>query len=195
MNTPNLDRFKPKPKDLIRTFWYPDNAETSEANGFRVTLAYTSPVTFGELEDKIRTRFTRDRSRTEAAPATVRNEVMNECLLHVVKKCEGVTFGKLQALCELDADAVRDAGGLDAPVPMDPSEGTNGELARLWLLKLLTDCTNFKNWVTQVSSTLVYFQDADWKERVKNSPAGGQAKKDGLTTSSEPASETSPATA
>lgn len=187
MSTTNpLDRFKPKPEALIRKFWFPPET-ASEETGFRVTIRYTSPAVFGELEERIRTRFTKER-KTDAPPATQRREIMNELLLHTVVKCEGVTFGKLQALIPLDADAVAKSGGLDAPVPMDPENPTNGEEGRYWLLRLLDESTAFSQWVTQISQNLSAFQNEDWRERVKNSMEGGKkATAAGPTTSSAPA--------
>jgi hypothetical protein len=164
-----LADMKPKADELIRLFWYPDNADSK--TGFEVYLQYLSPEVRSEVEEKVRLRLQRE-NQVETAPGDKRRAIINEVLLVAVTRCKGVTFEKLKDLIPLGAEQVAANGGLEAIVPMDPSDPHQAKEARENILFLLDNSERFAQWAMGTCVDISRFQANDWSDRVKNLSGG-----------------------
>lgn len=164
---------QPKREELIRTFWYPENAGTDATNGFKVMCSYMNPASLGEIEQQARTRIKQaGKILEDMAPKDARTLMLSEVLLQAIVKIEGMTYDKLRKLVPISADQVKEAGGPDAAVDMDPERGVDG---RDNVLFLLEQCNRFSDWMAQVSGDIGRFQDSDWEVRSKNSVTGAES--------------------
>lgn len=164
-----LEDMKPDRSDLVRPFWFPENA--NQETGIKVWLQYLSPEVRTEVQDKVRIKMQRD-GKADAAPGDQRRAMIQEVLLEAVTRCEFATFRKLSALVPLKASAVASSGGLDATVPMDPDVAAEAKEARENILYLLNASDAFATWAMQTCGDISRFQAADWEDRIKNSNGG-----------------------
>ncbi len=163
-----LEQMKPADEDLIQTFGYPEGG--LEAAKISITLKYFSPELRAELFSRIALR-----NKREGNPEILDAQRMleQELAIEVIVRGVGATYGKIRSFVPISAKAVKEQGGLDAEVKLDPSVGGGmGDEARANIKYLVLQSDAFRTWVLGTSGNIAKFQSDDWEERAKNSESG-----------------------
>jgi hypothetical protein len=169
-----LSQLKGKESVITRRFAFPPNAKPSER--FTVNVHYLSPALFDEQREKVKVKIVdgggKRKGSEEISESEFKKLLIADILVRTIEKIEGCTIAKLRRLVNMSADAVAAAGGLDAVVPMDPTDPATKDEAIDNISFLLAECPEFFNWLVNVCTDLGNHQDEEWEEQVGNLRAG-----------------------
>ncbi len=193
-----LNRVKDKnPKPTVRTFVFVPGGAADVA--LRVAIEYAPQGDVKEQAERDRARIVGQQKFNRLADVKEQSEqledIVSAMIASRVKSVHAEDGGPVKLrhlrglIGGLSPEAIRELGGIDAPVAFDTTDATDapaearvgddgqpdptvrtlGDVAARNVLLLVKECPRFHEWVSGIAVDPGFFQDEEWEQRLKNS--------------------------